>query len=81
MVVCYLRGVENTLTFLQLFATNSLDVLRIGRYTSKFYLIQPIERLGTLRIDVVGEVLRIHTRISGVFLLVETLDGVKRHFG
>ena len=35
----------------------------------------------TFRIDVVAKILRIYTRIGGVFLLVKGLDKIQRHFG
>ena len=80
MVVSHLRGVEDALGLLQRFATDGLDQFRIGSHTTEFRLIQSVERLRTLGVDIVREVLRVHTGIGGEFFLIETLDQVQRHF-
>ena len=79
MVVCHLRGVKHTFSLLQGLATNGFDIFRINGNTTELGLVKPIQRLWTFRIDVVRKVLRIHTRISGVFLLIQCLDEVQRH--
>ena len=81
VVIGYLRGIEHTFRFLQRLTANGFDEISIRRYTTEFSLKETIQCLWAFRIDVIAEVLRIHTRISGVFLLIETLDEVERHFG
>ena len=81
VVVGDFRGVEDALRLLQRFAPDGLDELGVGCDTRKFSLVEAVERLRTLRVDIVGEVLRIHTGVGGVFLLVEALDEVERHLG
>ena len=81
MVIGHLRGVEYTLRLLQRLATDRFDEVSIGRYTTEFRLIEAIQSLWTFRIDIIAEVLRVHTGIGGVFLLIETLDEVERHLG
>ena len=81
VVVGYLRGVEYTLRLLQRLATDRFDEVSIGRYTTEFRLIEAIQSLWTFRIDIIAEVLRIHTGIGGVFFLIEALDEVECHLG
>ena len=79
MVVRHLRRVEYALRLLQRLATDGFDQLSIRRYASKLRLVQSIQRLRTLRVDVVTQILCIHTWIGGEFSLVERLYQVQRH--
>ena len=79
MVIGHLRRVEHALRLLQRLAANGLNELCIRCHALKLRLIQAVHRLRAFRIDVVRQVLRIHTRIGRIFLLVECLDEVQRH--
>ena len=81
MVIGHLRGVEHTLRLLQCLAADGFDEVGIGGHTTELRLIEAIQCLRTFRIDIIAEVLRVHTGIGGVFLLIETLDEVERHLG
>ena len=69
MVVGDLAVVEHLLALGQLLARQGRGVFGI--------VGQPRQDVGTLGIDVITQIGGIHTRISGVFLLVETLDGLQ----
>ena len=73
VVVGYLRRVEHLLALWQ------LGVCK--RKREGFIAPEPLESGGTLGIDVVAEILSVHTGIRGELLLVERLYGVERQFG
>ena len=79
MVVGDLRRVEDPLRLLQCLAGNGFDELRIDRLPGKFRLVETVQRLRTLRIDIIREILRVHTGIGGVFPFIECLDKVEGH--
>ena len=81
VVISHLGSVEHTLRLLQRLAAYGFDEVGIGGHTTEFRLIETIQCLRTFRIDIIAEVLRVHTGIGGVFLLIETLDEVERHLG
>ena len=76
MVVGDLAVVEHAFAFLQRFATDGFDEFCIGCDTTELRLVQTVHRLRTFGIDVVGEVLRVHTGIGGELLLIEGLNEV-----
>ena len=81
VVVRNLGGIEDPLRLAQLRAPQRLDQFGIRRLSRDLHLEDPIEDLRTLGIDIIAEILRIDTRIGGVFVLIERLDEVERHFG
>ena len=74
-----LRGIEYALGLLQRLATNGFDEFRIDGFAEELGLIEAVQGLRTLGVDIIREILRVDTRIGGVFLLVERLDNVQRH--
>ena len=83
MVVGYLAVIENLLALRQLLAGGCelLDERQIFLLTGYLCLAHTIQNLRTFRIDIVCQKLGIYTRISGVLLLVETLDEFQRDIG
>ena len=79
MVVGHLRCVEDALGLLQRLAADGFYQFGVGGHSSELYLVQAVHRLRTLGIDVVREVLRVHTGIGGKLLLIEALYQVQRH--
>ena len=76
MVVSHLRRIKHALGFLQRFAANGFDIFCIDGHSTKLGLIKAVQRLWTFGVDVVREILRIHTRVGGKFPFVECLDKV-----
>ena len=83
MVVGHLAVIENLLALRQLFAGGCelLDEREVFLLTGYSCLAYTIQNLRTFRIDIVCEKLGIYTRISGILLLVETLDEFQRNIG
>ena len=83
MVVGYLAVIENLLALRQFLADccELLDEREVFLLTHDLCLTYSVQNLWTFRIDIVGQKLGIYTRISGVLLLVETLDELQRNIG
>ena len=81
MVVGDLRRVEDALRLLQRFATDGLDERCVGCHAGELGLVETVHGLRTLGVDVIREVLGVHTRIRRVFLLIQCLDEVQCHLG
>ena len=81
MVVGHLRCVEDALRLGQRFSSERSDQFGIDGLSGELCLEQSVHDLRTLRIDVVGEILRVDTRIGGQFAFVERLYEVERLFG
>ena len=81
MVVGHLTIIKYLLAFRQLFSGSGelLDKREILLLAHDLCLAHSVEDLRTFRIDVIGKKLCIYTRISRVFLLVETLDEFQRN--
>ena len=83
MVVGYLAIIENLLALRQFLADccELLNEREVFLLTHDLCLTYSVQNLRTFRIDIVCEKLGIYTRISGVLLLVETLDELQRNIG
>ena len=81
MVVGHLRGVEHSFAFGQRFAAQRSHQFGINLYASHLRLEESVHHLRTFRVDVVAQVLRVHTWIGGQLPLIECLYGVQRHLG
>ena len=83
MVIGHLAVIENLLALRQLLAGGCelLDEREVFLLAGYLCLAYTIQNLRTFRIDIVCEKLGIYTRISGIFLLVETLDELQRNIG
>ena len=83
MVIGYLAVIEYLLALRQLLAGGCelLDEWEVFLLTGYLCLAHTVQNLRTFRIDIVGQELGIYTRISGVLLLVETLDELQRNIG
>ena len=82
-MVGYLAIIENLLALRQFLADccELLDEREVFLLTHDLCLTHSVQNLRTFRIDIVGQELGIYTRISGVLLLVETLDEFQRDIG
>ena len=82
VVVGDLRGVEEFLVFAQcLSSSERSDEVGVGCLSVAYGLIESVHDVGTLRVDIVGQVLRVDTWVGGVFAFVEGLDEVECHLG
>ena len=83
VVIGYLAVIEYLLALRQLLAGGCelLDEWEVFLLTGYLCLAHTVQNLRTFRIDIVGQELGIYTRISGVLLLVETLDELQRNIG
>ena len=83
MVVGHLAAVEHLLALGQLLAEGG-ELLYHGQVfllAEHLCLAHAVQYLRTLGIDVVREVLRVHTGIGGEFLLIQALYQLQRHVG
>ena len=81
VVVGHLRRVEHLLALGQLLPPERFHEFGVGGHAAKRGLVDAVQDARALGIDVVGEILRVHTRIGGHLLFVEALDEFERHVG
>ena len=81
MVVGHLRGVEDTLRFVQRLAANGADKVSVRCHSGELGLEETVHDGWALGVDVVGKVLRVNTRISSELMFVERLNEVERLLG
>ena len=79
MVVGDFRRIEYFFRFFQSLSAQRSNQFRVRRRIAEARLEKAVHRLRTLRVNIVGKIARIDTRIGRDFLFVELLDEVQRH--
>ena len=81
VVIRHFGCVEHAFRFQQGFSAEPFYQFCIDGNATLLRLVESVHDLRALGIDVVREVLRVHTGVGGQLPLVESLDGVEGQFG